>query len=225
MSDEAGTRDVPEAAGAVGMDAQGAAVIMQQARERAGSELRVRRPVLFVTDPNFDLARTTAVIKALPGIMRPVEILLAKIIPYFGIGMIGLLLCLVAARYLFVVPMYGSLAILVGSAMLYLIVAVGLGLVISSVTRNQFLASQVALISSFLPSMMLSGFLFDLRNVPTAIRVVGQVLPATYFMELIRSLFLAGNVWPLILRNCTILAFYAVLLLAVARFVTRKKLD
>jgi ABC-2 type transport system permease protein len=157
--------------------------------------------------------------------VRPVEILLAKIIPYFGIGMIGLVLCLVAARYLFAVPMYGSLAILVVSAMLYLIVAVGLGLVISSVTRNQFLASQVALISSFLPSMMLSGFLFDLRNVPTAIRVVGQVLPATYFMELIRSLFLAGNVWPLILRNCAILAFYAVLLLGVARFVTRKKLD
>ncbi len=142
--------------------------------------------------------------------VRPVEILLAKIIPYFGIGMAGLLLCLVAARFLFEVPMYGSLAVIVISAMLYLIVAVAVGLVISSVTRNQFLASQVALISSFLPSLMLSGFLFDLRNVPTAVRIVGQVLPATYFMELIRTLFLAGNVWPLILRNCAILLAYAV---------------
>ncbi|MDM0079626.1 ABC transporter permease [Variovorax sp. J31P179] len=157
--------------------------------------------------------------------VRPVEILLAKIIPYFGIGMAGLLLCLVAARFLFEVPMYGSLAVIVISAMLYLIVAVAVGLVISSVTRNQFLASQVALISSFLPSLMLSGFLFDLRNVPTAVRIVGQVLPATYFMELIRTLFLAGNVWPLILRNCAILLAYAVVLLGVARFVTRKKLD
>jgi ABC-2 type transport system permease protein len=157
--------------------------------------------------------------------VRPVEILLAKIIPYFGIGMVGLLLCLVAARFLFEVPMYGSLAAIVVSAMLYLLVAVGVGLVISSVTRNQFLASQVALISSFLPSMMLSGFLFDLRNVPTVIRIVGHALPATYFMELVRTLFLAGNVWSLILRNCAILVTYAVVLLTVARLVTRKSLD
>ncbi|MDM0018887.1 ABC transporter permease [Variovorax saccharolyticus] len=157
--------------------------------------------------------------------VRPVEILLAKIIPYFGIGMLGLLLCLAAARFLFEVPMHGSFIAIVASAMLYLLVAVGVGLVISSVTRNQFLASQVALISSFLPSLMLSGFLFDLRNVPTVIRIVGHALPATYFMELIRTLFLAGNVWSLILRNCAILALYAVVLLGVARFVTRKKLD
>jgi len=97
--------------------------------------------------------------------------------------------------------------------------------VISSVTRNQFLASQVALIASFLPALMLSGFMFDLRNVPTAIRVIGQILPATYFMELIKSLFLAGNNWPLIARNCAILAAYAVVLLGVARLVTRKRLD
>ncbi|MBB3180270.1 ABC transporter permease [Variovorax sp. Sphag1AA] len=157
--------------------------------------------------------------------VRPVEILLAKVIPYFGIGMIGLLLCLLAARFLFEVPMYGSLAVMVVAAMLYLLVAVGIGLLISSVTRNQFLASQVALISSFLPSLMLSGFLFDLRNVPTVIRIVGHVLPATYFMELIRTLFLAGNVWSLIVRNCLILLVYAVVLLSIARFVTRKKLD
>jgi ABC-2 type transport system permease protein len=157
--------------------------------------------------------------------VRPVEILLAKIIPYFCVGMVGLALCLLAARFLFEVPMYGSLAVMVFGAMLYLIVAVGIGLVISSVTRNQFLASQVALLTSFMPSLMLSGFLFDLGNMPTAVRVVGQVLPATYFMELIRTLFLAGNVWPLIFRNCAILIGYAVLLLAVARLVTRKKLD
>ena len=157
--------------------------------------------------------------------VRPGEILLAKIIPYFIVGMAGLALCLLAARFLFHVPMQGSLIVLVLASMLYLFVAVGMGLVISSVTRNQFLASQVALLSSFMPSLMLSGFLFDLRNVPRAIQYVGNVLPATYFMELIKTLFLAGNVWPLIFKNCAILAAYAVLLLAVARAVTRKKLD
>jgi ABC-2 type transport system permease protein len=157
--------------------------------------------------------------------VRPVEILLAKIIPYFMVGMLGLVLCLCAARLLFHVPLQGSLAVLLLSSMLYLFVAVGTGLVISSVTRNQFLASQVALLSSFMPSLMLSGFLFDLRSVPAAIRAVGNVLPATYFMELIKTLFLAGNVWPLIFRNCAVLALYAVVLLGVARAVTRKRLD
>ncbi|SFM62622.1 ABC transporter permease [Variovorax sp. OV329] len=157
--------------------------------------------------------------------VRPGEILVAKIIPYFGIGMAGLALCLVAARFLFNVPMVGSLFLLVFASMLYLIVAVGIGLVISSVTRNQFLASQVALLSSFLPAMLLSGFLFDLRNVPWVVYVVGHILPATYFMELIRALFLAGNIWPLVIKNCLILMAYAVGLLCVARAVTQKRLD
>jgi len=157
--------------------------------------------------------------------VRPVEILLAKVIPYFAVGILGLALCLLAARFLFAVPMLGSLWLVLLASMLYLVVAVSLGLVISSVTRNQFLASQVALIATFLPSLMLSGFLFDLRNVPTAVRLIGQALPATYFMELLRTLFLAGNVWPLVLRDCAILAAYAAGLLALARAVTRKRLD
>jgi len=157
--------------------------------------------------------------------VRPVEILLAKMIPYFCVGMAGLFLCLIAARFLFNVPMQGSLLVIVFASMLYLLVAVGMGLLISSATKNQFLASQLALVSSFMPSLMLSGFLFDLRNVPLAVQVVGHILPATYFMELVKTLFLAGNVWPLILRNCAILAAYAVLLLGVARAVTRKQLD
>ncbi|WP_426169235.1 ABC transporter permease [Pseudoduganella sp. R-31] len=157
--------------------------------------------------------------------VRPVEILLAKVIPYFCVGMMGLFLCLAAARFLFKVPMQGSLLVIIFASMLYLVVAVGMGLLISSATRNQFLASQLALVSSFMPSLMLSGFLFDLRNVPIAVQVVGRILPATYFMELVKTLFLAGNVWPLILRNCAILAAYAVLLLGIARAVTRKQLD
>jgi ABC-2 type transport system permease protein len=157
--------------------------------------------------------------------VRPFEILIAKIIPYFTIGLCGLALCLLAARFLFHVPMLGSLAVVLVSSMLYLIVAVGMGLLISCVTKNQFLASQLALLSSFMPSLMLSGFLFDLRNVPWIVRAVGRVLPATYFMDLLKTLFLAGNVWPLIFRNCAVLAAYAVLLLVLARTVTRKQLD
>ena len=80
-------------------------------------------------------------------------------------------------------------------------------------------------LSSFMPALMLSGFLFDLRNVPYVIQLAGMALPATYFIELIRTLFLAGDVWPLILKNSAILAAYATALLGLARFVTRKKLE
>jgi ABC-2 type transport system permease protein len=72
---------------------------------------------------------------------------------------------------------------------------------------------------------MLSGFLFDLRNVPMPINVIGHAVPATYFMELLRTLFLAGNVWSLVVRDCLILLVYAAVLLGVARLVTRKRLD
>ena len=151
------------------------------------------------------------------------EILLAKVVPYFAVGMIGLVLCLLAATFLFHVPMVGSLIIILLSSVLYLFVALGLGLLISSATKNQFVATQLAFLCSFLPAVMLSGFLFDLHNVPTAVRWLGQVLPATYYLELLKSQFLAGNLWPMIVKNCAILALYAVALMAATRAVTGKR--
>jgi ABC-2 type transport system permease protein len=156
--------------------------------------------------------------------VRPTEILLAKLIPYFVVGMLGFVLCLAAARWLFAVPLHGSLALLVFASVLYLLVALGIGLLISSVTKNQFLASQVALLSSLLPALMLSGFLFDLRNVPVVVRVIANVLPATHFMTLIKTLFLAGNVWTVVVPNLLLLAAYALALLGAARLATRKRI-
>lgn len=157
--------------------------------------------------------------------VRPLEILLAKIIPYFGVGMIGLLMCLVAARFLFNVPIYGSLWLILLVSVFYLFVALGIGLLISAVTKNQFTASQLALVTSFMPALMLSGFIYDLRNMPLAVQVVGRVLPATHYMEVLKSLFLADNLWPVILKNCLILIGYAVVVLAAARLKTRKLLE
>src|SRR5262249_19523523 len=133
------------------------------------------------------------------------------------VGMLGLLLCLVAAKFLFQVPIRGSLTLILIASMLYLLVALGMGLLISSVTKNQFLASQIALIASFLPALILSGFLFDLRSLPPFVRGLSRVLPATYYVELLQTLFLAGNSAGLVLRNCAVLALDAVLLLAAAR--------
>ena len=77
-------------------------------------------------------------------------------------------------------------------------------------TRNQFQASQVALLASFMPALMLSGFIFDVRNMPAAVQVVSQVLPATHYMGLIKTLFLAGDNWSMVAREGSILALYSV---------------
>lgn len=156
--------------------------------------------------------------------VRPVEIVLAKVLPYFVVGLLGLVLCLLASKFLFHVPIRGSLAILLLDSVLYLIVAVSLGLLISSATKNQFLASQVALLATFLPSLLLSGFLFDLRNTPQVIQVIGEVIPATHFITLVKTLFLAGNVTGIVVKETLILATYAVCLLALALVFTRKRL-
>lgn len=95
--------------------------------------------------------------------------------------------------------------------MLYLLAALGMGLLISSLTRSQFLAGQITILVSFLPAVLLSGFLFDLRNVPPAVRVIGHLLPSTYYMELLKTLLLAGDNLPLAARNCGVLALDAVL--------------
>ena len=153
------------------------------------------------------------------------EILLSKIIPYFLLGMAGLLLCLAAARWLFAVPMRGSMVLFLLCSSLYLVVALGMGLAISSVTRSQFLSCQIALVISFLPAVILSGFLFDLRSVPLAARIVGNILPATYYMEILKTLFLAGNNASILLRDCAALSGYAVLFMGIAIRFTRKNLD
>lgn len=157
--------------------------------------------------------------------VRPAEIVLAKLVPYLVVGAIDLVMCLLAARLLFEVPMRGSLAAIVVSSLLYLVVSLLLGLFISAVTRSQFKASQVALLTSFLPAMMLSGFVFDLRNMPAVVQGISQVLPATHYMGLIKTLFLAGDSTRMLLRDCTILTLYAVVLFAATTRKMRKTLD
>lgn len=153
------------------------------------------------------------------------EIIIAKLVPYFMVGLAGLTMCLLAGKFLFEVPIRGSLLLIIAISMLYLLVSLSLGLLISAATKNQFLASQIALITSFLPALMLSGFIFDLRSMPAVVRAISHVLPATYYVELLQTLFLAGNVWPLIVKDCAVLAFAATVLLLLARANTRKELD
>jgi ABC-2 type transport system permease protein len=156
--------------------------------------------------------------------VRPGEILLGKTIPYFVLGMVGLALCLLAAKFLFHVPFRGSVGVLAGASMLYLLVALGVGLLISSATRNQFVASQLTMLVTFLPAFMLSGFLFDLRSMPAPVRLITYALPARYYVALLQTVFLAGDVWSVIVPNAAVLAGMAAVLLVLSLWVTKKKL-
>lgn len=156
--------------------------------------------------------------------IRPDEILIGKIVPYFLLGLVGLGLCVLAAKYLFDVPFRGSLWVLAFTAMLYLLVALGMGLLISSVLKSQFLASQITQLVTFLPATMLSGFVYDLRSVPAAIRVISYGVPARYFVTLLQTIFLAGNVWSVILPNAAVLGAMAAAFLILTRRLIRKRL-
>lgn len=153
------------------------------------------------------------------------EILIGKIVPYFALGLVGLLLCVLAARFLFHVPFRGSLWALGFTSMLYLLVALGMGLLISSTLRSQFLASQITQIVTFLPATMLSGFIYDLRSVPAVIRLISFGVPARYFVAVLQTLFLAGDVWSVILPNAAMLGAIAAALLFLTHRVIRKSLE
>jgi ABC-2 type transport system permease protein len=156
--------------------------------------------------------------------VRAAEILLGKTLPYFALGMVGLALCVLAGRFLFHVPLRGSLAVLLVGSMLYMLVALGIGLLISSAVKNQLVASQVTLLATFMPAFMLSGLLFDLRSMPAPIRALTYVLPARYFVALLQTTFLAGDIWSVIVPNAlALLAMVAVIALALGA-ITRKRL-
>lgn len=156
--------------------------------------------------------------------VRSDEILLGKTIPYFLLGLIGLVLCILSAKYLFHVPLRGTLPVLLAASILYVLVALGVGLLISSAVKNQLIASQLSMLATFMPALMLSGFLFDLPSMPTAIRVITFALPARYYVTLLQTIFLAGNVWSVIVPNMAMLAGMVALLGLGTRAVTRKRL-
>lgn len=156
--------------------------------------------------------------------VRPFEIVLAKLIPYVVVGMIDIVICIVAAHFIFEVPMRGSLFSILSASFLYLIVSLLLGLTISGFAQSQFQASQIALLASFMPALMLSGFVFDTRNLPLVVQIISQLLPATHFMVLIKTLFMGGDDWRLWFKECGILLGYIVVLICAVNFSLKKRL-
>ncbi len=153
------------------------------------------------------------------------ELLLGKLIPYFILGLGGLTLSLVMAKFLFHVPMRGSLWLLVATSALFLLVALGMGLFISTMVRSQFVAALVALVSTFLPAFILSGFIFDIQSMPLPIQGVTHLIAARYYVSILQTLFLVGDVWSVVLPNAAALVLMAVFFLGLVWRRTRKNLE
>lgn len=153
------------------------------------------------------------------------ELLLGKLIPYFILGMGGLLLSLLMAHFLFHVPLRGSIWLLIATSALFLLVALGMGLFISTLVRSQFVAALVALVSTFLPAFILSGFIFDIKSMPAVIQAVTHVIAARYYVAILQTLFLVGDVWSVVLPNVGALLLMALFFLGMVYRRTRKNLE
>ncbi len=153
------------------------------------------------------------------------EILLGKIIPYFAMGMGGMAMSTAMAVFLFGVPLRGSLLVLFGAAALFLLTALGMGLVISVLARSQFVAAMIAIVTTFLPAFILSGFIFDIRSMPRIIQLLTHIVAARYFVTMLQSIFLAGDVWRVLLRSAFGMGVLCAVFLSIALLRFRKRLD
>lgn len=153
------------------------------------------------------------------------ELLAGKIVPYFALGMASMLVCTLLAVVLFGVPLRGSFGTLTLVSAVFLFPALGQGYLISAATKNQFVASQLALFSGFLPATLLSGFVFEISSMPAPIQAITTIVPARYFVTCLQSLFLAGDIWPLLLPAMGMMALIGAVFFLLAVRATAKRLD
>jgi drug efflux transport system permease protein len=152
------------------------------------------------------------------------ELLAGKVVPYFVLALISVTLCVAIAVFAFGVPFRGSVFALYAISASFLVPALGQGILISAATKNQFLASQAALISAFLPAFLLSGFLFEISSMPKIIQWISLIVPARYLIPSLQTVFLAGDIWPLFLRDIAVMLFEGAILFALAARNTRKRI-
>lgn len=157
--------------------------------------------------------------------LRRIDILLGKILPYYILGMLGMGLSVAVGVLLFQVPFRGSLTALAVLGSLFMLASLGFGLLLSAAIRVQFVAAQVSIIAGFLPAFFLSGLIFDLDSTPKIIQIISHVVPARYFVDISHTLFMAGDVWSVLLPNGLVLAGMAVVFLGLAFRKISKRLE
>lgn len=155
---------------------------------------------------------------------RPLEVLVGKLVPYILVGYLQVGLILIAARLLFQVPMAGSLLLLLGVAFVFITANLAMGITFSSLAANQLQAMQMTFFF-FLPSILLSGFMFPFRGMPTWAQLLGEVLPLTHFLRIVRGILLKGSGLGDVVRELWQIALFAALALAIGAKRYRRTLD
>ena len=154
----------------------------------------------------------------------PLEVMTGKLVPYIGIGLIQATIILLAARYVFRVPFFGNIGAVYLSALLFIAANLTVGITFSSLARNQLQAVQLG-IFFFLPNIMLSGFMFPFKGMPGWAQALGNLLPLTYFLRLIRGILLKGNGWADSWPNVWPMMVFTAVLMLVASATYRRTLD
>ncbi len=157
--------------------------------------------------------------------VRKKEIILGKIIPYFVLGMGGMMLSVIMTVWVFQVPFRGSFIALTFSSALFMLTAIGLGLIISVAAGSQFVAGQIAIVITFLPAFILSGFVFDIGSMPAPIQAITHIVAARYFVSILQTLFLAGDIWHIYIVNWLWLTGMALFFFMVIRRKFHKRLQ
>ena len=155
--------------------------------------------------------------------VKPAEIIIGKLIPYFVVGMVDMLIAVLMAVFLFHVPLRGSVPLLFGVGALFIVATLAQGIFISALARQQLLASQLAMVSTFLPAFLLSGFAFAIQNMPLPVQVITYIVPARYFVAIVKGIYLRGVGLSVLWPDAVFLAVFAagVLALAVGRLKKR----
>jgi ABC-2 type transport system permease protein len=154
-----------------------------------------------------------------------VELLVGKLAPYYLLGMGSMSVCVLVSVSVFDLPFRGSILALVVVSSIFLIAMLALGLLISTVSKNQFVASQIALVVGFLPSFLLSGFVFEISSMPLPIQTLTRIIPARYFVSSLQTIFLAGDIPSVLVPNTLTLCLIATVLMILVARKTKKRLD
>lgn len=153
------------------------------------------------------------------------ELLAGKLLPYFAIGLIDLVLSVLVGELVFDIPFWGSLWLLFLMSVIFMVGALSLGMLISIVARNQFVASQIALVATMLPAFLLSGFIFPIDNMPAPIRAVTHIITARYFVSILRGIYLKDAGFNVMAGEAALLMAFAALVLALCVRKFRKKIE
>ena len=156
--------------------------------------------------------------------LKPLELIIGKLTPYFVIGMLDVALAVLMGRFLFDVPLRGNAALVFGMAALFLPGALAMGMLISIITRSQLLASQLAMVLTFLPSFLLSGFMYAIANMPEPIQVLTHLIPSRYFVTILKNVYLKGAGLEIIWAEAVFLFFFGVIMVFIANKKLKKRL-